>query len=214
MQRLTVAILVSMILALVGSGCISKYAYEEYDHVALRAAWLEVTEATPNHVQIVVRTEYDRSRSKRTDFGFNPRLDGCDSVRVSRRTKSGPEFLTVGTRYAVEEADIEANRLFDDEEGVVTSSQINEVDSECSVTLLISSRVRNLSIGVENPERLLGEATIRSPKDVVALVILLPHTFALDVVSIPLILPILCLVNMECLGQLITIGLEAVTNSA
>ncbi len=180
----------------------------------LRAAWVEVTEATPNHVQIVVRTEYDRSRSKQTDFGFNPRLDGCDSVRVSRRTQSGPEFLTVGTRYAIEDVDIEANTSSDDEEDVIAPSQINEVDNECSITLLISSRIRNLSIDVENRERLLGKATIRSPKDVVALVIILPHTFALDVVSIPLILPILCLLNPECLVGLITLGLEAVTTSA
>lgn len=214
MQRQAVAILISMILSLAGSGCISKYAYEEYDHIPLRAAWVEITEATSSHVQMVVTTEYDRSRSKQTDVGFNPRLDGCDFVRVSRRTQSGHEFLVVGTRYAIEGVDIEAAATSDDEGDVPAPSQLTEVGSECSVALLISSRTRNLSIDVENPERLLGNATIRSPKNVVALVILLPHTFALDVISIPLVLPILCLVNTECLVGLITLGLEAVAGSA
>jgi hypothetical protein len=209
MQRQAVAMSVSVMLSIVGAGCISKYAYDEYDHLPLRAAWVEITEATPDHIQMVVSTEYGRGRSKQTDVDFNPRLDECDSVRVSRRTRSGDEFLLPGTRYAIGDVGNTAGATSDAEDDVFMPAQISEVQSECTVTILVSSRTRNLSIAVENPARLLGNATIRSPKDVVALVLLLPHTFALDVVSIPLVLPIMCLVNTECLLGLVTLGLQA-----
>lgn len=209
MLRHLLSIGLAITLGLAFPGCFSILTYEEFDHVDLRTAWVEVIEATSIRVRMVVTTEYEGGRSKQTDIDFNPRLTQCDSVRISRRTASGDDWLTPGTRYEIEDVDRDAA---EESEKETRATRVADPIDACSVTLVVSSRTRVLSIAAENSERYLGNADIRSPKDVLALIILLPPTFAVDVVSIPLVLPIMCLMSRDCVIGLVAAAAQVLAS--
>ncbi len=161
---------------------------------------MELNEATPKHVQMLVSTEYKGALSKQINIEFNPRLDECDSVRVLRHTELGNSFLMPGIRYAIEGVGAQKKAASN---GETKPWPKNAVADKCTVTILISRYVGNLSLTAKNPERLLGQANIRTPKNVVVLAILLPASIAADVLSIPVVLSWLCLASGECVVMLL-----------
>jgi hypothetical protein len=198
----TVAPWVSQILCLFSAGCLTQFAYEEFEHVPLRSAWVVLGEATPNRVQMTLKIAYRAFPSRQGNIEFDPRLDDCDSVRVLIRTELGEEFVTPGIRHAIRGVGADEEPTSDSE---IEPLRTNQEPGECTVTIAIAKYSEDLSVTARNAEKLLGEGTFRTPRNVVMLAILLPATFAVDVVATPVLLSYWCLTTADCVAGLLGI---------
>lgn len=198
----TAATSVSQILCLLSAGCLTQIAYEEFEYVPLRSAWVVLDEATPNHVQMTLEINYRASPSKQGKIEFDPRLDDCNAVRVLLRTELGNEFVTPGIRHAIRGVGADEEPTSDSE---IEPRHTNQEPGECTVTIAIAKYSEDLSVTARNAEKLLGEGTYQTPHNVVILAILLPATFAVDVVTTPVLLSYWCLKSEGCVAALLGI---------
>ncbi len=193
------AALVSLALCALNTGCLTKLAYEKLGHPPIRAAWVELTEATPSQVRLVVETEYDSAPSKTSDFEFDPRLDECASVRVLARTQQGDELVTTGLRYSLE--------LGVDEKAAshrrANPWQTGEMVDDCTVAILALKYKEDLWLRAENVEERLGRATVSKPKNAVMLAAVLPAAIIVDVASAPLVIAKMCLTDSSCVRSIL-----------
>jgi hypothetical protein len=179
----------SLAVFALNSGCLSYFTYTEYDHFPIEAAWVGLVEAAPNHLEMVVGTEYEGSPKKESKIEFDPRLDRCDSVNVLARTQRGHHLLIPGARYSLP---IEAG------ENHRERSDTRDMADGCTIGFFFSAYQGSLALSADTIRRHVGQGDIHSPKNFVALAVLMPAAIVADVATAPISLVLFCITSSEC----------------
>ena len=195
----------SIAASALSAGCFTIMAYEGFGEVEIQTAWVELSEATPNEVRMLIGTEYEGGRQKESEIEFDPRLTECSAIHLSTKTVDGEELLTQGVHRSLE-IFMGSDEWYE--------SQARQMTDECTIALMFQAYAdESLHMKADGSSRLadaaskrIGRATIDSPTQITpAFVILLPVTIAADAATAPLAIGfgLLLLTDADSVGSIL-----------
>jgi len=187
---------IGVAFVVLASGCLTARTYDQFEEAPLRAAWVELLEASPSRVRLSVKVEYQTMPPRKTRVDFDPGLEACASVRVLAQTGEADVYLAPGARHALavdpKKQDALARKASEWKSGEL-------VDAECTVAILFNTYANEISLKADNVERRLGGASLSPPKNVIVLALLLPATAVVDVATFVPLLVWTCLTeDLDC----------------
>lgn len=181
-------------------GCLASRAVTAaIESIPTKRGWIELIEASPDSIKLTLALKYPVSVDRRHSIEFDPKLEGCESVRVLAHTAVENFYLVPANRKRLDFHPRESKLSDSDSHKWKTG----EIVDECTAAVLLSATKNELTVTIENSDELLKNAvSVPSPKNVLLLAAVLPFAVVIDVLTLPVQLPVVylahCFETLDC----------------